>query len=109
MVGGGGEGGEELLVTPDQVFLIARPSPAGQNTVRSAQTASIIDVSPSSLYVTFQFGGLGDQNTSGVRKPDARGQLCSAAAMRKEKKAVGVLETEWPGGGSLLVAQNSTS
>ena len=32
---------------------------------------------------------------SGVRKPDARWQSCSAAGMRTEKKAVGVLKTKW--------------
>ena len=49
---GGGEREEELLVSPEPVFLISLPSPAGKKTVGSAQT-SIIDVNPSSAYSHF--------------------------------------------------------
>ena len=93
LVGGLGEGGGQLLVNPDLAFLIHQPTPARQNTVRSAQTASIIDVSPSSVYVIFLPNLTGGENRSGVRKPDARWQSCRAAGMRTEKKAVGVLNT----------------
>ena len=76
-------------------------SPPGSRTqLWSAQTASIIDVSSSSVYVIFRGSLPGSQNTSGVRKPDARWQSCSAAGMRTEKKAVGVLKTKcWLAGG----------
>ena len=76
-------------------------SPPGSRTqLWSAQTASIIDVSSSSVYVIFLPNLSGRQNTTGVRKPDARWQSCSAAGMRTEKKAVGVLKTKcWLAGG----------
>ena len=90
-----GDGGGELLVSPGQVFLILQATPARQNSVRSAQTASIIDVSSSSVYVIFLPNLTGGENRAGARKPDARWQACSAAGMRTEKKAVGVQWTRW--------------